>query len=317
MRRGCSKSENFPQNNECLSLNANNYKARECVETCRELSSAGCNNGTEIFNQFAGNNVDKCRTCSDHVFGNQASKDCAKSESTSQECPVYAKQGCFSSRVVYDTNMDQESDTYHGCSAFRTSFDKKMCFNVNVEDNFGQASDQKTTCKETCTTDDCNQDVTEIIDGPQSEHFCAVCTVRMDHFNNTIGEGDPRCWGEDIPSQFYTKCEEGLNFCVTDIEVDWAANGDQITTLKRGCAAEPAPTECRSGAIQTWQYKDCSTTCSNNMLSPCNVNMYDTALLFSDNSRDFDKTCYNCETHTGSPHPNDCGPNDGPIGGPE
>ena len=96
------------------------------------------------------------------------------------------------------------------------------------------------------------------------------------------------------------------------------ANGDQTTTLKRSCAAEPAPEQCAQGAIQTWQYKDCSTTCSDNLLTACNTKMYDTALKFARDPYDHHShSCYNCESHTGRDHPNDCGPNDGPIGGPE
>ena len=315
MRRGCGKSSDIEA--DCLQVDARNYKAKECIKMCRDLNAAGCNNGTDIFNEFAGDKVETCRTCSDHVFGNQASTDCAAFESTSQECPIYARQGCFSSRFVYDTNADQESDTFHGCSSFRTRNDGKECFNVNIDDGYN-SGEVKTTCKETCITDDCNQKITNIIDGPDSLHFCAVCTVRMDHFNNTVGEGDPRCWGEDIPSFFFTACEEGLNFCVTDIEVDWAARGDQVTTLRRSCSATPAPTTCAQGAVQTWQYKDCSTTCSNNLLTACNTKMYDTALLFARDEWDHHShSCYNCETHTLGGHQNDCGPNTGPIGGPE
>merc|ERR1711935_783209 len=111
---------------------------------------------------------------------------------------------------------------------------------------------------------------------------------------------------------------EGLNFCVTDIEVDWAARGDQVTTLRRSCSATPAPTTCAQGAVQTWQYKDCSTTCSNNLLTACNTKMYDTALLFARDEWDHHShSCYNCETHTLGGHQNDCGPNTGPIGGPD
>ena len=184
MRRGCGKSSQIET--DCLTLQARNYKGRECTQTCRDLNAAGCNNGTEIWNQFAGNAVETCRSCSDHIFGNEATSDCAKLTSTSMECPIYAREGCFSSRLVYDTNGDQESDTYHGCSSFRTRNDQKECFNVEIEDSFNQQGETKTTCKETCTDDDCNQQITEIIDGPNSLHFCAVCTVRMDHFNNTV-----------------------------------------------------------------------------------------------------------------------------------
>ena len=308
MRRGCGKKEDVQEG--CVNLQANSYKIKECVETCQDLNVAGCNGDNSIFDNFGTDAVESCRTCTDHVYGNQVPSDCAKDPATSKECPTYANAACFSSRFVFDTNGLQESDTYHGCSSFRTHYDSKQCFTVNVEDGFNQQGNQQTTCKETCTDgDDCNQQITEIIDDPVSSHFCAVCSVRMDHFNNTVGEGDPRCWGEDIPGFFYTQCAEGENFCVTDIEVDWLANGDQHTTLKRSCSALPAEDECASGAIQTWQYKDCATTCSDNLLAPCNTGMYETAMLFSDETWHSTSSCYNCETHTSGEHPNDCGPN--------
>ena len=307
MRRGCGKSENVQ--NDCLTIQAENFKAKQCTETCQDLNVAGCNNETTIFDNFKTNQVESCRTCSDHVYGNQVPSDCAKNVETSAECPPYATAACFSSRFVYDTNGLQESDTYHGCSAFKTSQNEKKCFTVNVEDGFNQQGQTQSTCKESCDSNDCNLAITEIITDPISEHFCAVCTVRMDHFNQTVGEGDARCWGEDRAAMFSQQCPEGHNFCITDIEVDWMANGDQHTTVRRSCATEPAPETCASGAIQTWQYKDCATTCSNNLLAPCNIKMYDTALMFSDETWHGTSTCYNCETHTDGDSLRDCGPN--------
>ena len=64
------------------------------------------------------------------------------------------------------------------------------------------------TCKETCTTDDCNKNEPGFDLDSTPPNSCLVCSVTVDSFNNTIGSGDEGCWDGD---QKYTKqCDSDL-----------------------------------------------------------------------------------------------------------
>ena len=47
--------------------------------------------------EFSTGVVEECRTCSDHVYGNNPPEDCAKDETKTSKCPEYADAACFSS----------------------------------------------------------------------------------------------------------------------------------------------------------------------------------------------------------------------------
>jgi hypothetical protein len=65
------------------------------------------------------------------------------------------------------------------------------------------------------------------------------------------------------------------------MEVDWVGRGDQLVTVRRSCATQPASDTCRSGEIgSVYQYKDCTASCSNNLLTPCNNDLHSAADLF-------------------------------------
>ena len=46
----------------------------------------------------------------------------------------------------------------------------------------------------------------------------------LDHLNNTIGNGDERCFDAPGP-EHEIECPEGYNFCFSEMEVDWLAKG--------------------------------------------------------------------------------------------
>ena len=92
------------------------------------------------------------------------------------------------------------------------------------------------------------------------------------------------------------------------MEVDWVGNGDQFTTVKRGCAAQPASTTCQSGnTANLYQFKDCVHSCSNNLLNACNGDLT-VAAMFPDTITPV-ASCINCETH---PTDDSCGDLTGP-----
>ena len=49
--------------------------------------------------------------------------------------------------------------------------------------------------------------------------------VTLDHLNNTIGNGDERCFVAPGP-EHEIECPEGYNFCFSEMEVDWLAKGN-------------------------------------------------------------------------------------------
>ena len=311
MRRGCGQET---VETGCLQVNgpSGNYHAKSCTDECDSTESVACNNGTDILNQFASGNVKSCQTCSDHLNDPFAESDCAAGDA-SLPCPLFADAACFSSRVSVQTagqGATYTSDTYHGCSAFRITQDTQTCFNVETNDpSFenpaGDISTQS-VCKETCGRDNCNDKLTGLPgdgDGsPISHHYCHACQITVNHLNETVGNGMSLCW--DNPGALTEiECPMGENFCITDMEVDWMWNGDQHTTLKRGCAAQPAPTYCQSGGLGgVYQFKDCVHTCSNNLLSACNSDLT-VAAMFVDSINPV-KSCVNCEVH---PDDDSCG----------
>ena len=129
----------------------------------------------------------------------------------------------------------------------------------------------------------------------------------MNHLNQTVGDGDPACWTSPGP-EHEIECPAGMNFCIVDMEVDWMGKGDQYTTVKRSCAAAPAPTTCQSGDMGVYQYKDCIKSCSNNLLNACNGDL-DVADMFPDTIQPV-RSCFNCETH--GPDDDTCGELAGP-----
>ena len=296
MRRLCgsSKRQAPETKDDCLQVGNRNLQSKQCYETCESDNVAGCNSGNEIWNKFSVGKVSKCRVCSDHIYGSNNKEDCAADENTNKDCPIYADAACFSSRLVEDTNTAEESSTYHGCSSFRTGKDQLECNTVTVEDANSNVASVKEACKKSCTKDECNKDALKV---NTKTHYCSVCSVTVNHFNRTVGEGDIACWGEDAHHKFTQECPKETPFCVTDIEVDWMPKGDQLTTLKRSCAAELEEPSCRSGTISTWQYKDCSSTCDDNALHPCNTAMYETAELFHPDHHSREHRCFNCESH--------------------
>jgi len=326
MRRGCGDNSTVPNDQfpQCLSASGTNgnfhvkHCALQCDSTADESDDAACNgmaNDEKLLKSFSQQKVKNCKTCSDHLDNPEADSDCAKGD-VSMPCPIFADAACFSSRVneqLEGNGAYFSSDTYHGCSAFRITQDSKTCVNVETtEPNFQNPEGEKhirSVCKESCTNDNCNDQLTELPGdgGPNSHHYCYSCSVTVNHLNQTVGWQDRSCWDNPGP-EHEIECPDGFYFCLTDMEVDWMGRGDQYTTVRRSCSATPAPDKCQTGDLgSVYQYKDCVQTCSNNLLSPCNGDL-SVADMFPDTIQPV-KSCFNCETH---PDDDTCGDLNGP-----
>ena len=47
-----------------------------------------------------------------------------------------------------------------------------------------------------------------------------------------------RCFDETSGIQL-VECDENAKYCISDLMVDWFAQGEQVATIRRGCAIEP------------------------------------------------------------------------------
>ena len=192
-----------------------------------------------------------------------------------QECPPYLTAACYSARSTNSLSSETESLTTHGCSAFEqptticTNFDTTGTIDPDGGIHGGDDDDlvHWRVCKETCTSDDCNDSV---IDVPErNDKMCFVCTQKFDQTGETIGYGDLGCWKEDgsINPAYMQLCPDGFDYCAVDMYVDWTLRGHQEMTVRRTCsnqkpASEPSngvyPVHCVSGDLGNgFEYKDC------------------------------------------------------------
>ena len=112
-----------PLKPSCLTATGpnDNYHIKECLDICDNSGTIGCNNNTDVTNSFSQGGVKSCKSCSDHLTNPNADSDCAKDDN-SMPCPNFADAACFSSqRSTQSAGIGgtYQSDTYHGCSAFR------------------------------------------------------------------------------------------------------------------------------------------------------------------------------------------------------
>jgi hypothetical protein len=101
--------------------------------------------------------------------------------------------------------------------------------------------------------------------------------VTVDSNNQTVGFGNPMCFGEWQDINDLRMCPSGTTHCAVDIEVDWFQNGEQQTRVRRGCAPReeevPMYEECRTAVSQNqlFMYKDCTGYCN---MTACNSDTF-------------------------------------------
>merc|ERR1712227_150036 len=135
---------------------------KDCKSGCTE---EGCNTDfEELAKKFdAGNGDMVCHTCAyarnfDGSIMPNSNDNCGLPDVTDKlgtgneyKCPIYANAGCYMSSTFikqgtgYDNNIH---DDHKGCSTFKT--DKKYC------EDFVLDGQDYTSCKETCTSNQCN-----------------------------------------------------------------------------------------------------------------------------------------------------------------
>ena len=118
-------------------------------------------------------------------------------------------------------------------------------------------------CSEHCTGTGCNSGLMN--DDPPIK--CHVCQESIDHSGRTLPNdvNDVGCY--DLTSDFSTACGRGLDYCFTEMSVDWFIGGDQRITFRRGCTATPPannnkPVCNTGGSTDEFLFKDCKLSCT-------------------------------------------------------
>ena len=208
------------------------YLAKSCNAACEgDL----CNDGLDIEDYFAENNVEECFTCTYGEFynGNALSNSnlyCTNPIADTgtvptQKCPKYATAACFTAATWhYAANGDELEEDFKGCSAFKLDDDDLQC------DNYVINGITYNNCRSTCDEDNCNR-IT-----PQKKKSCFTCAATFDAEMNLIGYGESSCFSNNPNPALTQECENEDDYCITDLEADWFLNGRQEYRIRRGCS---------------------------------------------------------------------------------
>jgi len=221
----------------------------------------------------------------------------------SVNCPMYAQKACFTGTNVHYNNAGVVKEAvYKGCSTFEMASPDIVCNNNFFEMEVQGELQTYGVCKESCTGDNCNKfherpclpgagDDCGIIN-------CYTCEVTVDSNNQTVGFGNPNCFGDYQDINDLRMCPSGTTHCAVDIEVDWFQNGEQQTRVRRGCAPReeevPMYEECRTAVSQNqlFMYKDCTGYCN---MTACNSDTMLAAEKFLTGIAYTQESCFTCE----------------------
>ena len=204
------------------------------------------------------------------------------------KCPKYADHGCFTSVLQHEENGDMIEDVIRGCSAFPQEYACSGWTERQLNDNGIQTgSIEWNSCKEACSdSNNCNREQAVIA----GDNRCYACTAQVDSHGDVYGIGQEFCFSNDL-----TSADESLivdcgkdSYCLTDMEVDWYPQGEQITTIRRRCASEEIVNNCETSIANGWAMKDCYTTCEGAL---CNKDLEVANLLSEQNVAE----CYSCK----------------------
>ena len=174
-------------------------------------------------------------------------------------CPLYANAGCFTSASRIRENQEDELDIIRGCSTFRGNYN---CYDQNFiswdDESDEQINNKYTTCKETCSGDNCNSEKALI----KSGNSCHVCRVVMDHNGNVIGTGSEDCLYLDQVAEYdIVDCGEESS-CATHMEIAWLPFGQQEILVERKCdVPNGSDNLCTERKTNGWLEKDCWEHC--------------------------------------------------------
>ena len=174
-------------------------------------------------------------------------------------CPLYANAGCFTSASRIREDQEGELDIIRGCSTFQGNYN---CYDQNFiswdDESDQQINNKYTTCKETCSGDNCNSEKAVI----KSGNSCHVCRVVMDHNGDVIGTGSADClYLEEVADYDIVDCGEESS-CATHMEIAWLPFGQQEILVERKCDVPNAIDNlCTERTTNGWLEKDCWEHC--------------------------------------------------------
>jgi len=309
VRRGCSK---YPMSETCRSSGNPTSQAqfKDCGANC---DTAGCNrdldDAARMFIEDGDERQEECYACQfletddGDVLGNKYCADEPDLIDVSVNCPMYAQKACFTgTNVHYNSAGVVKEAVYKGCSTFEMASPDIVCNNNFFEMEVQGELQTYGVCKETCTGDNCNKfherpclpgagDDCGIIN-------CYTCEVTVDSNNQTVGFGNPNCFGDWQDINDLRMCPSGTTHCAVDIEVDWFQNGEQQTRVRRGCAPPeeevPMYEECRIAVSQNqlFMYKDCTGYCN---MTACNSDTMLAAEKFVTGIAYTQESCFTCK----------------------
>merc|ERR1711935_385436 len=184
----------------------------------------------------------------------------------------------------HEDYLDSDStfeDDFRGCSPFAL---EEKCGTASI------AGLSHLNCKGTCDENLCNTN--KIVRHMQ----CHQCQATVDQEGKIIGSGDNRCFEPEqstMTDLFLDDCPGGTTHCVSELNVDWFARGQQIYTITRGCFNADTQLQ-REGCAETMNsrflFKDCIVDCEED---GCNNDdsIFD---LFQDEDGFMQTQCYAC-----------------------
>ena len=216
--RGCTKVPK--EQTQCTEAFDGFTGQRDCKRTCSEDN---CNDQSliDIMEEegLAARESLSCQTCK------KSDPECEDGSAATTECPAWARASCFVAEVEIKKEGQPTTNEYNrGCSAFSTT---RKCRETTVTLNGVKETD--TTCKATCSTDDCNDKSTSALrDG------CYTCKYTEDQTGAVLGMSNLNCFDSKPSDEYLQICAEN-QVCGTSVRVDWQERGVQTIHVERSC----------------------------------------------------------------------------------
>ncbi|CBY30505.1 unnamed protein product [Oikopleura dioica] len=249
----------------CFSGSSTYIQYKDCIALCNPATDgSGCNVDLDaVAAKYDVGTVSSCYTCENMIdddgIGNGRAECGDKIDGSSsiptRSCPKYANAACIHAAGRHEVTNGVAQDEHRSCSPFEYT-NNDECY------EFFSGGTSFTTCKNSCTINNCNTDELTL----NNDNMCHVCTATMDHTGTLLGVSDPKCF-DKLDDSSLQACP---GTCQDEMIVDWAPNGNQIAQIRRSCG--PANLDanngnCLTGNTQFLKYKDCIKQCEG---SACN-----------------------------------------------
>jgi len=260
---------------------------KDCKSFWEAQEDLGANKDTTLLELSLGQaEVNSCHSCQGSSLMPDNRDNCLQipTDANQVQCPPYANTACYKTVSEHVEKGQVAVEVYRGCSTFALKDagqeeNKAACTGFRVNDV------QYEMCKQTCYSDNCNNEEPDYFAEPLK---CFTCQETWNHLNQSIGYSDTGCFMQ--PDEKYLhECYPDENMCVTQMEVDWTVTGEQNTIVRRRCGKANTPeTSCSTGSTLNLQVKQCTQT-SRGFGSNDNL---DIASQFSHPNQQDD--CYTC-----------------------